>query len=155
VPIISASVSWLILAINGSGLASALEKAISESSAMIVYVGRLGVQAWVDREVRLGLELKTKTPQAFRLIPVLGEYSDPSSLPPFLSQQQVVDVRDGQRAPEQIRRLTEVLKAPSSQSAIPSEYWATNSPFRNLAVFQPQDSWLFLPVAPTTPAGNS
>jgi signal recognition particle subunit SEC65 len=32
-----------------------LEQAIQEASAMIVYVGRLGVQAWVDREVRLGL----------------------------------------------------------------------------------------------------
>src|SRR4029077_10255911 len=51
----------------------ALETAVRDSSAMIVYVGRLGVQTWVDREVRLGLELNTKDPEAFRLIPVLGE----------------------------------------------------------------------------------
>src|ERR1700730_1867097 len=64
-----------------------LEKAIRQSSAMIVYIGRLGVQAWVDREVRFGLVLNTNNPDAFRLIPVLGEGADPAALPPFPSQQ--------------------------------------------------------------------
>src|SRR5437588_8012034 len=61
---------------------AALETGIRQSSAMIVYVGRMGVQAWVDREVRFGLERNTRDPQSFRLIPVLGEGSDPSTLPP-------------------------------------------------------------------------
>ena len=48
-----------------------LEDAIEQSSAMLVYVGRLGVQAWVDREVRFGLVRNTRDPDAFKLIPVL------------------------------------------------------------------------------------
>ena len=47
-----------------------LETAILDCSAMLVYVGHLGVQAWVDREVRLGLERNTRD-KTFRLIPVL------------------------------------------------------------------------------------
>src|SRR5258708_7633053 len=75
-----------------------LEEAIRRSSAMIVYVGRLGIQAWVDREVRLGLVLNTNNPQDFRLIAVLGEGADPAALPPFLNQQQYVDLRDKKSA---------------------------------------------------------
>ena len=121
-----------------------VERAIHESSAMIVYVGRLGVQAWVDREVRFGLVLNTNNPDAFRLIPVLGEGADPAALPPFLSQQQFVDLRDKQSAPEQIRRLVEMLRAPAPSAVpFPPGYWETHSPFRSLTVFEPEDSWLF------------
>jgi WD40 repeat protein len=82
--------------------------------------------------------------EAFRLIPVLGEGADPAQLPPFLQQQQYVDLRDRQRAPEHIRRLVETLRSPApSQAAIPAEYWTTHSPFRSLQIFGPEDSWLF------------
>jgi hypothetical protein len=121
-----------------------LEEAISDASAMIVYIGSLGIQAWVDREVRLGLVRNTHQPEAFRLIPVLGEGADPAKLPPFLQQQQYVDLRDRLRAPEQIHRLVQVLLNPSpSQAAIPAEYWTTHSPLRSLQIFGPEDSWLF------------
>ncbi|HYW43746.1 MAG TPA: toll/interleukin-1 receptor domain-containing protein [Bryobacteraceae bacterium] len=86
-----------------------LEEAISRASAMIVYIGRSGIQAWVDREVRLGLVRNTHTPDAFRFIPVLGEGADPARLPPFVRQQQYVDLRD----PEQIRRLVDTLRKSS------------------------------------------
>ena len=122
---------------------TALEQAIQEASAMIVYVGRLGVQAWVDREVRFGLVRNTDNSRDFRLVPVLGPEADPAALPPFLMQQQWVDLRDSQRAPEQIRRLIEILKSPSKQRAIPENYWTAHSPFRSLQVFEPEDSWLF------------
>ncbi|MBZ5622728.1 MAG: toll/interleukin-1 receptor domain-containing protein [Acidobacteriia bacterium] len=36
-----------------------LEEAISQASAMIVYIGSSGVHAWVDREVRFGLVRNT------------------------------------------------------------------------------------------------
>src|SRR5215472_10980503 len=82
--------------------------------------------------------------EAFRFIPVLGERADPAKLPPFVQQHQYVDLRDRQRAPEQIRRLVEILRATSSaQVAIPPEYWTTRSPFRSLQNFSPEDSWLF------------
>lgn len=121
-----------------------LEEAISDASAMIVYVGRLGIQTWVDREVRLGLVRNTHDREAFRLIPVLGEGTDLAKLPPFLQQQQYADLRDRQGAPDEIRRLVEILRNPSpSQAAVPAEYWTSHSPFRSLQVFGPEDSWLF------------
>src|SRR5690348_15592427 len=67
-----------------------LEEAITGASAMLVYVGKLGIQAWVDREVRFGLVRNTHDPAAFRLIPVLGEGADPQKLPPFVQQHQYV-----------------------------------------------------------------
>ena len=121
-----------------------LEEAISRASAMIVYIGSLGIEAWVDREVRFGLVRNTHNREAFRFIPVLGEGADPAKLPPFVQQQQYVDLRDREHAPEQIRRLVDALKNGSpSQAAIPAEYWNTHSPFRSLQVFGPEDSWLF------------
>src|SRR5215467_2307312 len=121
-----------------------LEEAISNASAMIVYIGSLGIQAWVDREVRFGLVRNTQDRQSFRFIPVLGNGADPAKLPPFVQQQQCVDLRDRERAPEQIRRLLEILrKASPSQAAVPIEYWTTHSPFRSLQIFGPEDSWLF------------
>lgn len=126
---------------SGDPWMTTLEQAIQEASAMIVYVGRLGVQAWVDREVRLGLVRNADDSKAFRMIPVLGPGADPTALPPFLMQQQFVDLRDSQRAPEQMRRLIEILKKPK-QRAIPGNYWTTHSPFRSLQVFAPEDSWL-------------
>jgi WD40 repeat protein len=123
---------------------AALEEAISDASAMVVYIGRLGIQAWVDREVRFGLVRNTRDHEAFRLIPVLGEGADPARLPPFVQQQQFVDLRDPQHAPEQIRRLIDTLRNPSTfQAGIPPEYWTEHSPFRSLQVFSPEDSWLF------------
>ena len=119
-----------------------LEEAIRASSAMLVYVGSRGVQSWVDREVRFGLERNTQDPQGFHLIPVLGEGSDPGRLPPFLGQQQCADLRDPNRAPEEIRRILDVLKQ-ASRAAISTDYWKDHSPFRSLRTFEPEDSWLF------------
>src|SRR5688572_25472233 len=105
-----------------------LETAIRESSSMLVYVGRLGVQHWVDREVRYGLELNTRDPKAFKVIPVLADGIVVSRLPPFLSQHQGISIRD----PEAIRRLRDALRDDADKPAIPSEYWATHTPFRSL-----------------------
>jgi len=120
-----------------------LEAAIQSSSAMIVYIGSLGVQHWVDREVRHGLVRSTENPGGFHLIPVLGDGADPRLLPPFLQQHQYVDLRNRRRAPEGIRRLVERLRQPWPEQAISREYWTSHSPFRRLQSFEPDDSWLF------------
>ncbi len=127
----------------GDAWMATLEEAILRASAMIVYVGRLSIQAWVDREIRLGLVRNTHDREGFRFIPVLGEGADPEKLPPFVQQQQCVDLRDRRGAPEQIRRLIDVLRKASPQATVPAEYWLTHSPFRSLQVFGPDDSWLF------------
>lgn len=122
---------------------TALEQNIQRASAMLVYVGRIGVQSWVDREVRLGLVRNTQDPGAFRLIPVLGEGAEPSSLPPFLAQHQWADLRNPQDKAQQIQRLQQILASSSEERAIAAQYWTTHSPFRGLQVFKPEDAWLF------------
>jgi len=87
--------------------------------------------------------LNTDDPNAFRLIPILGEGADIKSLPPFLAQQHCVDLRDRSRVTEEVQRLVEVLRNQSGHSAISPEYWETHSPFRSLQSFEPDDSWLF------------
>ena len=57
----------------GDDWQAGLEEAISQASAMVVYVGRNGIQSWVDREVRLGLVRNTRDREGFRFVPVLGE----------------------------------------------------------------------------------
>ena len=122
-----------------------LEKAISDASAMVVYIGRLGIQSWVDREVRLGLVRNTHDREAFRLIPVLGEGADAAKLPPFLQQQQYVDLRDRQRAPEHIRRLVEILRNPTaSQAAIPQNTGPRTARFAACRLLVPMIPGCFL-----------
>ena len=115
-----------------------VEQAIQDSSAMVVYVGRLGVQRWVDREVRVGLELNTRNPYAFKVIPVFGDGANVTALPPFLSQHQGIPAND----PQAVRKLVDVLRGTGTR-AVPTEYWATHSPFRSLRSFEPDDAWLF------------
>jgi WD40 repeat protein len=127
----------------GSLWQEGIERAIEQSSAMLVYVGSLGVSAFVELEVRAGLVRNRKNPHSFVIIPVLGEGADPSMLPLFLSQYQFVDLRNPQSAPKEIRRLIETLSQPGGISALPSEYWETHSPFRSLQTFKEEDAWLF------------
>lgn len=121
-----------------------IEHGIRDADAMLVLIGRVGVQTWVDREVRLGLERSTQSPDSFQLIPVFGEgFAGLNTLPPFLSQHQGIDLRNREAAPAEIRRLIDALKTNSGRSAVPSEYWETHSPFRSLREFQAEDAWLF------------
>jgi hypothetical protein len=114
----------------GADWMAILEKAISNASAMIVYIGASGIQAWVEREVRFGLVRNTLHRDSFRFIPVLGDGADPAMLPPFVQQHQCVDLRD----PAQLQRLIQLLRGESpSQPAIPAQYWTTHSPFRSLS----------------------
>ena len=72
-----------------------IESGLERARAMIVYVGRSGVERWVDREVRVALDRGAKDP-AFRMIPILGPGAVPEALPVFLKQYQWIDVRGGQ-----------------------------------------------------------
>lgn len=60
----------------GDDWMATLERAILDAFAMIVYIGRPGIHAWVDREVRFGLVRNTQDCAAFRLIPVLAHVCD-------------------------------------------------------------------------------
>lgn len=62
-----------------------IEQALSQVDAFAVYVGHLGVQHWVDRELRLALSRNAEDSQ-FRIIPLLSNGSDPKALPLFLQQ---------------------------------------------------------------------
>jgi hypothetical protein len=80
---------------------------------VVVYVGRLGVQHWVDREVRVALELNMRDPHRFKLIPVFGEGAAVPRMPPFLLQHQGIPTDD----PHAIRRLVEALQGDGGRRA--------------------------------------
>ena len=106
-----------------------IEAAISSASGMIVYVGALGIQHWVDREVRFGLVRNTQNPAAFRFIPVLGPGADSEKLPPFVKQHQYVDFRKSGQAAEQMRLLLNVLHDELPwKLEVSAEYWKRNTP---------------------------
>lgn len=127
----------------GDNWMASIESAILSASAMIVYIGTLGVQKWVDREVRLALQRNTLNPSTFAVIPVLGRGGDLSGIPAFLQQHQIVDLRDPERAPFEIEGLIQVLKSGASRAIIEPGFWTQNSPFRDLRAFESEDSWLF------------
>jgi hypothetical protein len=119
----------------GDSWMQVIEAAVHQSSAMIVYVGRLGVQHWVDREVRLGLVRNTKDPK-FRIVPVLGEGANQEELPSFLQQHHYVDLRDKKLITGAIQRLTNTPRSSAATRSIVREYRRTNSPFRSLRPFE-------------------
>src|SRR5271165_5280074 len=69
-----------------------LERALRESSTFLLYVGRSGVQRWVDLEIRTALDRGAADP-SFLILPVLGEGSNVESLPLFVRSYQWHDMR--------------------------------------------------------------
>ena len=105
---------------------------------MVVYVGRVGVQHWVDREVRYRARAEHARSQTFKLIPVFGEGADVAAPAP-VPESAAGHLRQGSRGdPAAAGRA-----ARRSDAAVPSEYWAAHSPFRSLQAFDPDDAWLF------------
>ena len=115
-----------------------IESGLERARAMIVYVGRSGVERWVDREVRVALDRGAKDP-AFRMIPILGPGAVPEALPVFLKQYQWIDVRGGL---DQLPPLTDLFDAPaadSRQGLLPPE----KPPYLGLSAFRLEDALLF------------
>lgn len=117
-----------------------IEDGLRQATAMVLYVGKSGVRRWVDQEVRVALDRSTKEPD-FRLIPVLGEGSNPDDLPLFLKQYQWLDLREGWSGASQLKSLIEgaTRRHAEGVSLLPSG----KSPFRGLQAFDVEDSLLF------------
>jgi hypothetical protein len=117
-----------------------IEDGLRQATAMVLYVGKSGVRHWVDQEVRVALDRSTKEPD-FRLIPVLGEGSNPDDLPLFLKQYQWLDLREGWSNASELKRLIKgaTRRHAEGVSLLPSG----KSPFRGLQAFDVEDSVLF------------
>ena len=117
-----------------------IEDGLRQATAMVLYVGKSGVQHWVDQEVRVALDRSTRDPD-FRLIPVLGEGSNPEDLPLFLKQYQWLDLREGWSGASQLKSLIEgaTRRQAEGVSLLPSG----KPPFRGLQAFGVEDSLLF------------
>jgi len=117
-----------------------IEDGLRQATAMVLYVGKSGVRHWVDQEVRVALDRSTKDPD-FRLIPVLGEGSNPDDLPLFLKQYQWLDLREGWSDASELKSLIEgaTRRHAEGVSLLPSG----KSPFRGLQAFDVEDSVLF------------
>jgi WD40 repeat protein/energy-coupling factor transporter ATP-binding protein EcfA2 len=124
----------------GDDWLEAIEAALRQAMIFAVYVGRSGVQRWVDREVKAALMRNAENP-LFRIVPVLGEGSQLDALSLFLRQHQALDLRQGSLAPAELKaRLVPLLDGPGhTSSALPPEL----PPFKGLETFQPEDGLLF------------
>ena len=117
-----------------------LETALRVANSFAVYVGKSGVQRWVDREVRIALERNTENPN-FRVFPILGPGANSNALPLFLNQHQRLDLIAGFSSPAQIKGLiSAVLDVPSERVALlpPGK-----PPFLGLHAFDVEDALLF------------
>ena len=119
---------------------SKIEEGLRQATALVVYVGKSGVRHWVDQEVRVALDRSTKE-QDFRLIPVLGDGSNPEELPLFLKQYQWLDLRQGWSDAAQLKALIEgaTRRPAEGVSLLPPG----KPPFRGLQFFDVEDSLLF------------
>lgn len=100
----------------------ALEEAITDSGAFVVYAGARGVLGWVDEEVRVALQ-RSVSDQSFRIIPVLGPGAEgPKALPPFLAQQRVF------YQSEVVRLLANVFQYPINQALLEGSASERNGP---------------------------
>lgn len=116
----------------------AIEAGLEGARALIVYVGRSGVERWVDSEVRVALDRSARDP-TFRIAPVLGPGAVPEALPLFLKQYQWTDLRAGW---DPVEALAAALAAPAAEqrgSLLP----AARAPYLGLATFQVEDALLF------------
>jgi WD40 repeat protein len=120
--------------------ADELERALERAGAFVLYVGQLGVLNWVGREVRYALDRNTRDP-AFRLIPILGRGAQPGDLPPFLRQQQFVDLREGIAAPQKLKEIVGALRRQPKET-VPL-LSPQRCPYRGLLPFEIQDALLF------------
>ncbi len=109
----------------------ALEEALRKADAFTIYVGRSGVQRWMDSELRVALNRNVQDP-SFRIIPLLGPGAEPKSLPSFLSQHQWLDLREGM-SPTKLKKLIGAVlkKTPEAVSLLQ----AGEPPFRGLDYF--------------------
>jgi len=124
----------------GDNWMECLESGLRECDSFAVYVGRLGIARWINREVRVALDRNAKDPE-FRVIPILGPGADPEALPTFLIQHQWLDLRDGKTEAADIKKLVgAILSRPAEAVSLlaPGE-----APFIGLAAFDVDQAHLF------------
>ena len=95
-----------------------IEEALARANAFAVYIGPLGVQRWVDRELRLALARSVDDPR-FRIIPLLGEGAAVDRLPgDFFKQHQSIVLRDASGFRDAAARIRELL-VPATEARRP------------------------------------
>ena len=118
----------------GRGWQVQLEEALTErSTAFAVYVGSTGIVNWVEREVRIGLDLATRKGVPF--IPIISaDATGVSALPPFVQQFQAV--RDPLHDEDQLKELIEAVLGRGAD--IP--FVLTDEPFVGLRAMTEQEA---------------
>ncbi|HXU80569.1 MAG TPA: TIR domain-containing protein, partial [Polyangia bacterium] len=132
---------WYLTA--GQAWPEALERALAECAAVMVFVGPSGVGAWQQREQALALDRQARQ-GGFPVIPVLLPGADPPL--GFLGLNTWIDLR-GQPADESALAVLEASvrgqpPGPEAQSRM-QQARATLCPYRGLHAFREEDAAFF------------
>lgn len=114
----------------------AIERALADTDAFLVFVGSRGIEGWVGMELRVALDRAVRG--ALRIVPVLGPgAADPESLPAFLRVYQALDLRTPGAS---LQPLVEALG--SEREAAPA-LTEGHPPYKGLDPFDGSDAHLF------------
>ena len=134
--------SWRL--IPGEKWQPALEKALTEARASVVFVGPSGMGPWQDEEMRVAIDRRVGDP-AYRVVPVLlpgAQRGKRSAVPPFLANVTWVEFQRSLDEERPFRRLIAGIEGKLPGEPIEITVPGTN-PYRGLRVFDVGDSSLF------------
>ena len=133
--------------IPGEPWQQALEKALSDSKSVAVFVGPTGFGPWQNEEMRAALAKRvSESAGNFRVIPVLlpgGTREERSRLPPFLLASTWVEFRKSLDEEEAYHRLKSGILGLPPGLAPGQSLYEGQCPYRGLQVFQPEHSAFF------------
>ncbi|HEY0092806.1 MAG TPA: toll/interleukin-1 receptor domain-containing protein, partial [Archangium sp.] len=121
----------------------ALEKALLQTHAVTVFLGREGLGSWQKRERALALErqlAEEKTGRSFPVIPVLLPGADLMKASGFLLLGTWIDLRRPED-PHQLEALARALRG--EPMSVPEATPEALCPYRSLQAFQEEDADLF------------
>ena len=134
--------SWHL--VPGEKWQPALEKALAEARASVVFVGPSGVGPWQDEEMRVAIDRRVGDP-AYRVVPVLlpgARRGKRSAVPPFLANVTWVEFQRSLDEHQSFRRLMAGIEG--RPPGDPIEFTGTASnPYQGLQAFDVGNSSLF------------
>ena len=130
--------------IPGQKWQPALEKALTEAGASVVFIGPSGIGPWQDEEMRVAIDRRVGDP-AYRVVPVLlpgAQRGKRSAVPPFLANVTWVEFQRSLDEEQPFRRLVAGIRGVEPGTPVNVITLGAN-PYRGLKAFDIADSALY------------